>query len=145
MMSILLCITSLCSVTWAWFTAGEESTGNVISSGKFELEVTVLNSLGEEITPTLTDGGKTVFTLDADTYSVTLTITDGATVKKGFATVSAGENSYKTASVNIDGANPLPFLLDVGRDNTTVTFLSTWGLPAEPDVNKNGTLTIEYK
>ena len=138
---ILLCISSLSATTWAWFTASEDNVGNVISSGKLDLRITVTDSLGDEVSSTPLDKSS-IYILAAGVYTVTLTVADTSTVTKGFSTVKAGGVTYKTGAANTGETNPISFTLSVGEDDTTVVFDTMWGLPAEPDVLDGGTLTI---
>ena len=150
---ILVCIMCLCSATWAWFSTDISAGNNVLTSGQFDLDVTVTDTENIILTATEEFAKKTEFDLSKGKYTVTLTMTDDTTVSKGFCIItvatSVGTVTYHTASIrkasedNL-GTDPFTFILDVQDENAavSVTFVPAWGLPAEYDVEQNGTLVI---
>ncbi len=142
-LGILVCIMCLCSATWAWFSADTSADGNKVSSGQFDLTVSVTDASSEVTTLTENAVGKTVYTFDSiGVYTVTLKMTDDTTVTKGFCTLDVGNDTYYTASINAE-TDPFTFTIDIKEAGVTVTFSPAWGYPsAEEQVDINGTLTI---
>lgn len=140
---ILLCMTCLCSATWALFSDDVTTSGNVLATGRFDLTVTVDTSDSVRIITTRASASKRVTLADSPdgVYHVTLKMTDDTTVTKGFCTVTVGGVEYRTASINQSGTNPFEFTI-VTTDTVTVSFAPAWGLPAEYDVEHGGTLII---
>lgn len=142
-LGILVCIMCLCSATWAWFSADISSDSNTLGTGIFGLNVAITDANGTPVTISERDDGISVCTLgEAGQYTVTLTMTEDTTVTKGFCTMKVAEDSYQTASINIEETNPFVFTLDAAKDCMTVTFSPSWGLPASADVEYGGTLVI---
>ena len=142
-LSILLCITCLCSATWAWFGADTSADGNTASSGKFALEVSVTNANDETVTLTENAVGQTVYTFEtAGIYTVCLKVTEDTTVTKGFCTIHIGSNTYYTDSI-FAKTDAFTFTVDVRADVTTVNFSPAWGIPSATElVEANETLVI---
>lgn len=143
-LSILICITCLCSATWAWFGADSSVDGNTVSSGQFDLEISVTNANGETVTLAKNAVGQTVYTFEsAGVYVITLCTTKDTTVTKGFCTMNVSSNTYYTDSIFAEAA-PFTFTVDVKADGTTVTFSPAWGIPSAKDlVEQDGTLMLE--
>ena len=148
---ILLCITCLCSATWAWFATDISSGNNTLCSGNFGLIVTVKDENGAHVPVTVgTFDGISSCTLSgsgdqdtAMTYTVTLKMTDDTTVKKGFCTVRSGDSYYQTDSINVDtGTHPFTFTLTLVGNDAALTFTPVWGYPASPEIDYNGTLSL---
>ena len=140
---ILLCMTCLCSATWALFSDDVSASGNTLASGRFDLDILVETS---DSTPIITARASDTkrFTLSDSpdgVYHVTLKMTDDTTVTKGFCTVTVGGVEYRTASISTSGTNPFEFTI-VATAPVTVSFAPAWGLPAEYHVDFGGTLTI---
>ena len=143
-LGILLCMTCLCSATWAWFNAGVEASGNKLSSGSFGLDVTVSDSARASIAVVEQADGKTVCMLSGKgVYTVTLEMSDDTTVTRGFCSITANGKRYRTAMVKEGESNPFTFTIDATLDNMTVIFAPAWGMPSSYDVSNDGTLTLE--
>ena len=142
-LGILICITCLCSATWAWFSADTSSGSNTLSSGKFDLDISLTDPNGAPVPLFEQESGVFTCTLEeAVAYTVTLNITGDTTATKGFCTIKVGGDSYQTASIYTEDTTPLVFTLDAAKSGITVTFSPTWGLPASEDVAHGGTLVI---
>ena len=138
-LSILICIICLCSVTYAWFTMGVESGGNVVQAGRFVADVNVIDDAGEMVAVTVdASSGKTSCTLEAGkVYAVSLSVSEDSTVASGHGILEMGGESYKTAGVYAD--SPLTFSLSTedNADAVDVSFVFAWGIPAEPYFTSN--------
>ena len=139
-LGILVCIMCLCSATWAWFSADISSHSNTLSSGNFDLEVSVTEN--GALVPA-SDGGAFVYNLQKGNYTVTLKMTNDTTVSNGFCVVSVGVDKYYTASINAE-AQQLTFNIEIKEDDgITVTFSPSWGIPSATDLIEVGdTLTL---
>ena len=141
-LGILLCITCLCSATWAWFTASTSNGGNVLSAASFDLDVTVASDGARTVDVVLDDGVRVCTFTDAGEYLITLSITEDSDATKGYCTLHVGDATYKTDAIKRDESNPFIFKLVITEAGTVVTFDPSWGLPAMPDVELGGTLTV---
>lgn len=171
---ILLCIVALCSATFCWFTGGTENHSNTLVSGSFDVTITVVkgNALDDanggqgtataqadteaaggtqaeqiEVTADPAHAGVFVCNLpEAGTYTVTLTLKEGSTVK-GHCVVTVGnDNAVHTAAIigentnNCEGeenTNPFVFTVTV-QEATRVTFEPRWGVVVEPQIQQGG-------
>ena len=141
-LGILLCITCLCSATWAWFTADTSNNSNTLQSGRFGLDVSVLDSSSAAVAVIPRSDGSTLCILgEAGLYTVTLSMSEDTTVSKGFCTIDVGAEHYKTASINVNGTNPFTFTFEAHEANMSLIFAPAWGLPASYDVEINQTLS----
>ena len=152
---IVLCIACLCSTTWAWFSAGQAAEGNIVQSGRFDLDISITeesstlekaieepNTAAIEITDL--SNGKMSCTLPKGKYTVVLKKTQDTTASRGFCsmTVKGKDQVYHTDSVSADGAEPFTFTLDVREQEITMLFSPVWGIPAEVNVKPGETLQI---
>ena len=167
---ILLCIVALCSATFCWFTGGTENNSNTLVSGSIDVTITVTkgNALGDanggqgtataqadtgaaggtqaeqiEVNPDPDYAGVFICDLPGPgTYTVTLTLKEGSTVK-GHCLVTVGEDAVKhTAAIigdnttNREGeenTNPFIFTVTV-QEATRVSFEPRWGVVVQPDI-----------
>ena len=142
-LGMLLCMSCLCSATWAWFSAGSAAEGNELSAGKFDLAVSVAREGVAPVSLTEQAAGKAVYTFsEVGVYTVELTTTPDTTVSKGFCVLSVDGEVYYTAV--IEAAASLSFVIDVREADTTVTFSPSWGYPSATElVEANETLVIQ--
>ena len=142
-LGILICITCLCSATWAWFSADTASNSNTLGSGKFGLSVTVADENGAPVDVSESPTGTSACTLtEAGLYTVTLTATADTTVSKGFCVIKVNSNTYRTDALMLEETNTFTFTLDAKEPDLTVIFSPAWGLPAEISVTTGETLPI---
>ena len=172
---ILLCIVALCSATFCWFTGGTENHSNTLVSGSFDVTITVVkgNAIGdanggqgtataqadtgaaggtqaEQIEVTAAPDHAGIFICDlpeAGTYTVTLTLKEGSTVK-GHCVVTVGnDNDVHTAAIIGENTNncedetltdPFMFTITVTAP-TSVRFEPRWGVVVEPQIQQGGT------
>ena len=143
-LSILICITCLCSATWAWFSADSSADGNTVNSGVFDLEISVTDAGSKTVTLAKNAIGQTTYTFEtAGVYIITLNVTEDTTVTKGFCTMNVGNNVHYTASIYAE-ETPFTFTVDAKADGMTVTFSPAWGIPAAEELVQMGeTLVLE--
>lgn len=141
-LGILLCITCLCSATWAWFNADVSADQNTLQSGRFGLEVSILDPSSASVAVVSRSNGSSVCTLgDAGLYTVTLKMTEDTTVSKGFCAIETDGERYRTASILVGETNPFTFTFEAKKANMTLIFAPAWGIPAEFDVEAGQTLS----
>ena len=141
-LSILLCIVALCTMTYAWFNEGLSSSGNVLASSRFSLDITVVDGEGNRVNVTESSNGSFVCNLEySSSYVVILQMTEDTTATKGYCDVIIGDSPKKqTASVSDDadiGVNPFVFTIITTEDNITVEFVPQWGLPANAEISNS--------
>ena len=139
---MFICLASLCSVTWAWFTDNTKSSANTISSSSdFSLEAIAKD--GDVTILAISGSGEMTETFAIGTYTVILTLPAGSS--SGYLVIEDGENEYISPSV-IRHAGPedstVTFTLVV-TEESSLTFRTGWGVRSdEPSVLENGTLTL---
>ena len=148
--SILLCLTALCSMTFAWFNASTKSPSNLIESGKFDLDIKIyyLDEVNDLAVPvTVTEDGQCVLE-KVGTYTVYLYIADGTTLEKGHCGISInGKPELLTESIStkteLGVIPPLTITVETALENVMITFAPKWGIPARSDILHNGTVSVE--
>ena len=145
--SILLCLVALCSMTYAWFSIEKMSTSNTLTSGFFDIAVSVKSQGGVDLKP-LADGS---YKLEAsETYIVELNPADDATVK-GYCIVTIDGESYTTDvilnnemvdDIYITATAPLKFTIVTQKTDTIVTFESHWGVPVNQKIKENANIIV---
>ena len=145
-LGILLCITCLCSATWAWFSTDVASDQNTLSAGNFDLVVSVQEQASATPVPVLdaADGSYSC-SLAAGCYSVCISISQDTTVSKGYCMITVNGVPYKTAPLIAGEVESISFTLDVQDAQIGVFFDPSWGLPAHYDVEDGGTLVIAQR
>ncbi len=147
----VICIVALCSMTFAWFSSETSSSNHTLTSGSFDLVVTVkpVQGEGEALVPTK-DGGTYTYELKQGKYLVTLKMTEDSTVK-GRCLVTIGNGStlstsaiYNENTANCEGRTPastdnFTFEIEIPDTDdpnatTTVTFQPCWGEAVNPDI-----------
>ena len=140
--SILLCLVLLCSMTYAWFTASESSSENVIKSGFFALDIDVLDENGD-VVPV---ADNTCTFINAGTYTITLKMTGDTTASRGYCqlSISSVAEKMQTEPISKDafvGVEEFTFTI-VAEANTVVVFEPRWGISAAPDISNGSTLVL---
>ena len=151
--SILICIATLCSVTYAWFSKDVLSESNKLKSGHFNASVVLLIADGGEhdsssdLAVSPDDSG--VYTLDPGTYVVTIEPTDESTVKGYCILKSGGEKYYTDVIVNENTVNEIyststsPFVFYIeATEVTTFRISSEWGIPATVNVTNGDIISL---
>ena len=145
---ILICIVSLCSITYAWFSGTVSSGNNVLKSGSFDLKITAKDDTPTPLDLTKTNGVWSGMFLPGKTYTVTLSVTDTSTVKGYCAIITKDETTYINTEVMkyiADGESAglsegtaenykktITFTLTV-TEETTIKFSPRWGIPANSE------------
>ena len=135
LLCILFSITCLCSTTWAWYNTSTASAGNSVESGVFDIDVSVVNAGGESLSVTKNANGKSTCTFDtAGEYTVTVSVSDVATVASGFCLITIGEKVYATDLVTTEAPASFKLTLSDSEAGSNIIFAPNWGIPATPDV-----------
>ena len=118
-LSILLCMTLLCGMTWAWFASTQSTPAATIQAATYHIDVVAKN--GETV---LTAGQDGKYSLAAGVaYTVTLTASGNAS--KGYCKVTLPDNSVlRTAQIAPE--NSLTFTLTL-TSGGNVSFSPEWG------------------
>ena len=117
-LSILLCMTLLCGMTWAWFASTQSTPAATIQAATYHIDVVAKN--GETV---LTAGQDGKYPLAKGTYTVTLTASGNAS--KGYCKVTLPDNTV-LRTAQIAPKNSLTFTLTLTSDGN-VSFSPEWG------------------
>lgn len=118
-LSILLCMTLLCGMTWAWFASTQSTPAATIQAATYHIDVVAKN--GETV---LTTGQNGKYSLVAGVaYTVTLTASGNAS--KGYCKVTLPDNSVLHTE-QIAPKNSLTFTLTL-TSGGDVSFSPEWG------------------
>lgn len=118
-LSILLCMTLLCGMTWAWFASTQSTPAATIQAATYHIDVVAKN--GETV---LTAGQDGKYSLAAGVaYTVTLTASGNAS--KGYCKVTLPDNSV-LRTAQIAPKNSLTFTLTL-TNGGNVSFSPEWG------------------
>ncbi len=119
-LSILLCMTLLCGMTWAWFASTQSTPAATIQAATYHIDVVAKN--GETV---LTAGPDGKYSLAKDVaYTVTLTASGNAS--KGYCKVTLPDNTV-LHTAQIAPKNSLTFTLTLTSDGN-VSFSPEWGI-----------------
>ena len=130
-LSILLCMTLLCGMTWAWFASTQSTPAATIQAATYHIDVVAKN--GETV---LTAGQDGKYSLAAGVaYTVTLTASGNAS--KGYCKVTLPDNSV-LRTAQIAPKNSLTFTLAL-TNGGNVSFSPEWGTySGEPEIKADG-------
>ena len=130
-LSILLCMTLLCGMTWAWFASTQSTPAATIQAATYRIDVVAKN--GETV---LTAGQDGKYSLAKDVaYTVTLTARGNAS--KGYCKVTLPDNSV-LRTAQIAPKNSLTFTLTL-TSGGNVSFSPEWGTySGEPEIKVDG-------
>ena len=134
-LSILLCMTLLCGMTWAWFASTQSTPAATIQAATYHIDVVAKN--GETV---LTAGQNGKYSLAKDVaYTVTLTASGNAS--KGYCKVTLPDNTV-LRTAQIAPKNSLTFTLTL-TSGGNVSFSPEWGTySGEPEIKaEHSTIT----
>lgn len=132
-LSILLCMTLLCGMTWAWFASTQSTPAATIQAATYRIDVVAETKNGGTV---LTAGQNGKYSLVAGVaYTVTLTASGNAS--KGYCKVTLPDNTVlRTAQIAPE--NSLTFTLTLTSDGN-VSFSPEWGTySGEPEIKADG-------
>ena len=136
-LSILLCMTLLCGMTWAWFASTQSTPAATIQAATYRIDVVAKTKNGGTV---LTAGQDGKYPLAAGVvYTVTLTARGNAS--KGYCKVTLPDNTVlRTAQIAPE--NSLTFTLTLTSDGN-VSFSPEWGTySGEPEITpEHSTIT----
>ena len=129
-LSILLCMTLLCGMTWAWFASTQSTPAATIQAATYHIDVVAKN--GETV---LTTGQNGKYSLAKGTYTITLKAL--GTASKGYCKVTLPDNTVlRTAQIVPE--NSLTFTLTL-TNGGNVSFSPEWGTySGEPEIKADG-------
>ena len=134
-LSILLCMTLLCGMTWAWFASTQSTPAATIQAATYHIDVVAKN--GETV---LNAGQNGKYSLAKDVaYTVTLTASGNAS--KGYCKVTLPDNTV-LRTAQIAPKNSLTFTLTL-TSGGNVSFSPEWGTySGEPEIKaEHSTIT----
>ncbi len=118
-LSILLCMTLLCGMTWAWFTSTQSTPAATIQAATYHIDVVAKN--GETV---LTAGPDGKYPLVAG-VAYTVKLKALGTASKGYCKVTLPDNTVlRTAQIAPE--NSLTFTLTLTKGGN-VSFSPEWG------------------
>ena len=120
-LSILLCMTLLCGMTWAWFASTQSTPAATIQAATYHIDVVAKTKNGGTVL-TAGQGGKYSLAKDV-AYTVTLTASGNAS--KGYCKVTLPDNSV-LRTAQIAPKNSLTFTLTL-TNGGNVSFSPEWG------------------
>lgn len=110
-LGMLICISCLAGVTWAWFTANSTASVQRIQSAEYSVAVEVKKVSNQDPAAVIVEENVASCTLEPDTgYSVKLT--PNGTATKGFCLITDGTNVYTTGQLS--GEEPFEFTYNNG-------------------------------
>lgn len=129
---IILCMSVLAGLTWAWFTANISAQNQTLTSANFAVEVKVLNGTNE----VADSQGR--FELKADEqYSVT--INPAGSASAGYCELEFGGQKYYTSQI---GESGLSFTYVPDKD-TVLSYIPVWGRQSrQPDIENGDNIGI---
>lgn len=120
-LSILLCMTLLCGMTWAWFASTQSTPAATIQAATYRIDVVAETKNGGTV---LTAGQDGKYSLAKDVaYTVTLTASGNAS--KGYCKVTLPDNTV-LRTAQIVPKNSLTFTLTL-TSGGNVSFSPEWG------------------
>lgn len=134
-LSILLCMTLLCGMTWAWFASTQSTPAATIQAATYHIDVVAKN--GETV---LTAGPDGKYSLAKD-VAYTVKLTAGGNASKGYCKVTLPDNTV-LHTVQIAPENSLTFTLTL-TNGGNVSFSPEWGTySGEPEIKaEHSTIT----
>lgn len=138
---IVLCMVSLCGVTFAWYSASSGSTTEQIQTASYDITATVAETGGGELT--LADG---VYNLSAGkTYRFVLEQKAATTASTGYCVITLTDANGDTV-LYADPVQKSAFTFTVTvKEDLTVSLSAVWGklpemIPAESVIPEGGTV-----
>lgn len=144
---MLVCLTCLCSVTWAWFADTTLSQSNSISTSRaFELSVQATDSEDPNTVIVSIFGNQDdlTVTLEANKkYLVTLSLP--AESSSGYLVITGGEKKYYSPTLirhSEEEPTTVKFTV-VSSEGGSFTFGTSWGIySGDPSVSDGGELEL---
>lgn len=125
MAGIVICLSSLTAVTWAWFGGSVSSSSNTIQTARYDMSIKVYDGDNKEVLPNASAGYQ--YLLSADTeYTVTL---KGAGTGSGYCRITDNKNAekiYYTSQVRSSDTEATVFTLKF-TEATVINILPCWG------------------
>ena len=130
-LSILLCMTLLCGMTWAWFASTQSTPAATIQAATYHIDVVAKN--GETV---ITAGQNGKYSL-AKGVAYTVTLTASGNASKGYCKVTLPDNTV-LRTAQIVPKNSLTFTLTL-TSGGNVSFSPEWGTySGEAEIKADG-------
>lgn len=120
-LSILLCMTLLCGMTWAWFASTQSTPAATIQAATYRIDVVAETKNGGTV---LTTGQNGKYPLAAG-FAYTVTLTASGNASKGYCKVTLPDNTV-LHTAQIAPKNSLTFTLTL-TNGGNVSFSPEWG------------------
>ena len=123
-LSVLICLVSLVSLTWAWFSDGVTTNPIPITAAYYTVEVQTFD--GTNYTSAAGTGTDKEYTIPVNTTKIKLTA--GGTATTGFFLIEANGNKYYTEPVVPGNNKEITVSIPGGTAETiTVKIIPAWG------------------
>lgn len=126
---VVLCVTCLFGVSWAWFTSSQSATAGEVRSAAFTAAIEVVDADTEvAVTPTLSDDGwdfEYVLSAGAE-YGVS--ITAGGTATTGYCSVYFKDNTLREYTVQLAPGDSVAFTAYATSEGGTLVIAPRWGV-----------------
>ena len=138
-LSVLICLVSLVSLTWAWFSDGVVTETVTVTAAYFTVEVRASTD-GSSYSDPVSCTNKE-YTLPAGTTNIKLT--SGGNATKGFFLIEANGKKFHTDTITLNGGASTEIIPVSGVTTETVTIkiIPAWGgIPTgyEADLPQDG-------
>ena len=120
-LSVLICLVSLVSLTWAWFSDGVTTNPIPITAAYYTVTVET-SADGTNYTPAA--GTDKEYTIPVNTTKIKLTA--GGTATTGFFLIEANGNKYYTVNVNKGGHIEIA-VTGITESGAVVKIIPAWG------------------
>ncbi len=126
---VVLCVTCLFGVSWAWFTSSQSATAGEVRSAAFTAAIEVVDADAEvAVTPTLSeDGWDFEYVLSAGgEYGVS--VTAGGTATTGYCSVYFKGNTAREYTVQLAPGDSVTFTAYAPSEGGTLVIAPRWGV-----------------
>ena len=133
--ALLMCITLLCTGTWAWLRDTEMVKGETMYSSVYALRITA-DSVGQESAPitSIRNGrGNYEYSLSANNeyiFTISAIANETTNARTGYFKLKIGNRTYY--SEQIDRGETISFSLTFTND-TTIEIIECWGTSSIPE------------
>ena len=130
-LSILLCMTALCSTTWAWYSKNISSTSNTVYAANCDMSISVQRIVGEDyFYVEKSDGRYQLKNLEKGVkYKISLKAVGNA--NSAYAIINYNGGTYYTDQFKVfsdsSTADEFTFILSFSEENISIEIYPCWG------------------